>query len=47
MGGSSIFNNDDGEESKLEQRFNILAVNLPKSSMHDHGEPVAWVCKAV
>ena len=24
-----------GEESKLEQKFNLLAVNLPKSSKHD------------
>lgn len=28
------------EESKLEQRFNQLAVNLPKSSKHEHGQPV-------
>ena len=40
MGGASRYNNDDGEESKLEQKFNMLAVNLPKSSKHDHGEPV-------
>lgn len=28
------------EESKLEQKFNQLAINLPKSSKHQHNQPV-------
>ena len=33
-------NESMAEESKLEQRFNQLAVNLPKNSKHEHGHPV-------
>jgi hypothetical protein len=35
-----IGNENIAEENKLEQRFNQLAVNLPKSSKHEHGQPV-------
>jgi hypothetical protein len=38
---SSYKQNDDlCEESKLEQKFNQLAVNLPKRSKHEHGQPM-------
>ena len=38
--GASMQCDDFYEESKLEQKFNQLAINLPKSSKHQHNQPV-------